>query len=108
MKQPSFKQKFQYWFDNYMARGTGALIFALFVLSALIIFVIAALVKITGSAPNNESLFELAWMALLRTLNQEGQTLLMVTHEADMAAYTRRVLHFRDGRVERDERRESP
>jgi voltage-gated potassium channel Kch len=69
MKQPSFKQKFQYWFDNYMARGTGALIFALFVLSALIIFVIAALVKITGSAPNNESLFELAWMALLRTLD---------------------------------------
>ncbi len=69
MKQPSFKQKFQYWFDNYMARGTGALIFALFVLSALIIFVIAALVKITGSAPNNESLLDLAWMALLRTLD---------------------------------------
>ncbi|MEK6752906.1 MAG: NAD-binding protein [Chloroflexota bacterium] len=69
MKQPSFKQKFQYWFDNYMSRGTGALIFALFVLSALIIFVIAALVKITGSAPNNESLFQLAWMALLRTLD---------------------------------------
>jgi voltage-gated potassium channel Kch len=69
MKQPTFKQKFQYWFDNYMSRGTGALILALFVLSALIIFVIAALVKITGSAPNNESLFELAWMALLRTLD---------------------------------------
>ena len=69
MKSPTFKQRFQYWFDNYMSRGTGALITALFVLSAAIIFVIAALVKITGSAPNNESIFELAWMGLLRTLD---------------------------------------
>lgn len=44
-------------------------------------------------------------MELLRTLNQSGQTLLMVTHEADMADYTKRVLHFRDGRIERDEER---
>lgn len=69
MKTPTLKQRFQYWFDNYMSRGTGALILALFVLSAVIIFVIAALVKITGSAPNNESLSELAWMSLLRTLD---------------------------------------
>jgi len=69
MKSPTFKQKFQYWFDNYMARGTGALITALFVLSAVIIFMVAALVKITGSAPNNEGLIELAWMGLLRTLD---------------------------------------
>ena len=69
MKAPTFKQRFQYWFDNYMSRGTGALIFALFVLSGLIIFVVAALVKITGSAPNDESVFQLAWMSLLRTLD---------------------------------------
>ena len=69
MKAPTFKQRFQYWFDNYMSRGTGALITALFVLSAVIIFVIAALVKITGNAPNDESLFQLAWMGLLRTLD---------------------------------------
>jgi voltage-gated potassium channel Kch len=69
MKTPTFKQRFQYWFDNYMSRGTGALITALFVLSAVIIFIAATLVKITGSAPNDESLFELAWMGLLRTLD---------------------------------------
>ena len=69
MKSPTFKQRFQYWFDNYMSRGPGALMLALFVLSAVIIFVIAALVKITGSAPNGESLSELAWMSLLRTLD---------------------------------------
>lgn len=69
MKVPTFKQRFQYWFDNYMSRGPGALILALFLLSAVIIFSIAALVKITGNAPNNESLFQLAWMGLLRTLD---------------------------------------
>ena len=69
MKQPSFKQKFQYWFDNYMARGTGAMLTGLFVLSALIIFLAAALVKITNSAPNGESFLEVAWMSLLRTLD---------------------------------------
>lgn len=69
MKAPTFKQRFQYWFDGYMSRGTGALIFGLFVISTVIIFAIAALVKITGNAPNNESLFRLAWMGLLRTLD---------------------------------------
>ncbi len=69
MKTPTFKQRFQYWFDNYMSRGTGALILALFVLSAVIIFIVAVVVKLTGSAPNNENLYDLVWMALLRTLD---------------------------------------
>ncbi len=69
MKSPTFKQRFQYRFDNYMSRGPVALIAALFLLSAVIIFSIAALVKITGNAPNDESLFQLAWMGLLRTLD---------------------------------------
>ncbi|MBI5945370.1 MAG: NAD-binding protein [Chloroflexi bacterium] len=69
MKTPTFKQKFQYWFDNYMARGAGALITALFILSAVIIFIVAVIVKITGSAPNDETLYDLVWMALLRTLD---------------------------------------
>lgn len=69
MKQPSFKQKFQYWFDNYMSRGTGAMLTGLFILSALIIFIAAALVKATNTAPNGESFLEVAWMSLLRTLD---------------------------------------
>ena len=41
-------------------------------------------------------------MQLLTNLNQEmGITVLMVTHEPEMAEYARRVIHFRDGRVER-------
>jgi voltage-gated potassium channel Kch len=69
MKAPGFKQRFQYWFDNFMSRGTGAMLIGLFVLSALIILVAAALVKITNTAPNGESFSELAWMSLLRTLD---------------------------------------
>ena len=69
MKAPTFKQRFQYWFDNYMSRGPGALIAALFLIAAIIIFAVAALVKVTGSAPNGESLFQLAWMSMLRTLD---------------------------------------
>ena len=45
-------------------------------------------------------------MALLVALNREhGITVLMVTHEADMAAYARRIVHFVDGCVASDERR---
>ncbi|TQV64738.1 MAG: ABC transporter ATP-binding protein [Halothiobacillaceae bacterium] len=42
-------------------------------------------------------------MELLSGLNRDlGITVLMVTHEPEMAAYAHRVIHFRDGRVERD------
>jgi putative ABC transport system ATP-binding protein len=42
-------------------------------------------------------------MDLLTRFNRErGITIVMVTHEPDMAAYARRVVHFLDGRVETD------
>src|SRR4030095_10297989 len=42
-------------------------------------------------------------MDLLVALNVElGITILMVTHEPDMAAYARRLVHFVDGRIESD------
>ena len=69
MKKYTFKQRFQYWFDNYMARGSSAMLTGLFIISALIIFVVAALVKITNSAPDGASFFQIAWMGLLRTLD---------------------------------------
>jgi putative ABC transport system ATP-binding protein len=44
-------------------------------------------------------------MELLVQLNQaHGITILMVTHEAEMAQFAQRIVHFRDGRIERDER----
>jgi putative ABC transport system ATP-binding protein len=43
-------------------------------------------------------------MELLRALNADhGITVLMVTHEPDMAAYARRMVHFIDGRIAQDE-----
>jgi putative ABC transport system ATP-binding protein len=48
-------------------------------------------------------------MELLRGLNvDQGITVLMVTHEADMAAYARRMVRFVDGRIERDEPQATP
>jgi ABC-type lipoprotein export system ATPase subunit len=42
-------------------------------------------------------------MDLLVDLNEEqGITIIMVTHEPDMAAYAKRVIHFVDGRIESD------
>ena len=44
-------------------------------------------------------------MELITALNREqGITVLMVTHEPDMAAYADRIIHFVDGVVARDER----
>ena len=44
-------------------------------------------------------------MKLLRSFNRDhGITILMVTHEAEMAAYADRIVHFLDGRVAREER----
>jgi putative ABC transport system ATP-binding protein len=43
-------------------------------------------------------------MQLLRRLNAEGITILMVTHEEEMAAYAGTIVRFRDGLVERIDR----
>src|SRR4029077_20431386 len=41
-------------------------------------------------------------MELFRALHREGQTLIVVTHEPDIAEYAVRQIHLKDGRVERD------
>jgi putative ABC transport system ATP-binding protein len=47
-------------------------------------------------------------MALFQELNRQGITLLLVTHEADVARFARRVLRFLDGRVIADEAHAAP
>jgi putative ABC transport system ATP-binding protein len=44
-------------------------------------------------------------MALLQALNRDGMTIVLVTHEHDIADFAARLVHFRDGRVVADERR---
>ena len=42
-------------------------------------------------------------MAVFQTLNAQGITVLLVTHEPDIACYAKRIIELRDGRVVRDE-----
>jgi putative ABC transport system ATP-binding protein len=42
-------------------------------------------------------------MAVLQALNREGLTIILVTHEPDIATYTTRQVVFRDGKLVRDE-----
>jgi putative ABC transport system ATP-binding protein len=46
-------------------------------------------------------------MGLLQELNRQGMTVVLVTHEPDVARFARRILGFRDGRVVQDDRNEA-
>ena len=43
-------------------------------------------------------------MALFESLYEAGNTIVLVTHEADVAAHAKRAIHIRDGQVEKDVR----
>jgi putative ABC transport system ATP-binding protein len=43
-------------------------------------------------------------MNLFARLHEAGNTIILVTHEADIAAFAHRVIHIRDGQVEKDVR----
>ncbi len=45
-------------------------------------------------------------MDIFGQLNAQGRTIILVTHEPEIAAYARRVLHMRDGQLVRDEKQE--
>jgi len=44
-------------------------------------------------------------MALFARLHESGNTIVLVTHEADVAAHAHRTIHLRDGQVEKDVRK---
>jgi len=53
---------------------------------------------------NLDSESSLEIMRLLRDLNQQGRTIVLITHEPDIAAFAQRVVRVRDGVIVSDER----
>jgi putative ABC transport system ATP-binding protein len=47
-------------------------------------------------------------MAIFQKLNREGKTILLVTHELDIARHTNRVIYLRDGIISDEEKVENP
>ena len=43
-------------------------------------------------------------MALFERLYQQGNTIVLVTHEHDIALHAHRIIHVRDGKIEKDEK----
>jgi putative ABC transport system ATP-binding protein len=41
-------------------------------------------------------------MEIFERLNDEGKTVIIITHEHDIAAYAKRVVAFRDGKIVQD------
>jgi len=43
-------------------------------------------------------------MNLFERLHESGNTIVLVTHEHDIAARAHRIIHIRDGKIDRDEK----
>jgi ion channel POLLUX/CASTOR len=70
MERVTWRDRVRYAFDNVMARGTGALLAGLFVVSAALIVAFAALIALTGIAADQGLDFPaVLWRNLMRTLD---------------------------------------
>lgn len=56
---------------------------------------------------NLDSKSETEIMAILKELNAQGITIIMVTHEEEIGKYAKRMIRMRDGRIQSDERLDS-
>jgi len=62
-----------------------------------------ALVLADEPTGNLDSRTSVEVMALFQALNDQGITIVLVTHEPDVAVYAKRIVEVRDGRIRRDE-----
>jgi len=72
MRKATFSERLRYRFDNFMSRGTIALIGGLAVVSLLVILVAGLLISLTGFTQEGSeplSFSEAAWESLMRTLD---------------------------------------
>lgn len=47
-------------------------------------------------------------MTIFQRLSREGKTIILITHEADIAKYAKRIVTFKDGRIQQDRPVEAP
>ena len=57
---------------------------------------------------NLDSATSIEIMALFQDIHENGNTVIIVTHEEDIAQYTHRIVRLKDGEVESDERNQNP
>jgi putative ABC transport system ATP-binding protein len=62
-----------------------------------------ALILADEPTGNLDSRTSMEVMRLFQELNEQGVTIVLVTHEQDIAAYAKRIVEVRDGRIRRDE-----
>lgn len=43
-------------------------------------------------------------MSIFEKLNNQGHTIVMITHEPDIAKHAKRIIHIKDGKIEKDEK----
>ena len=53
---------------------------------------------------NLDSRTSIEIMGIFQDLNDSGKTIVLITHEPDIARHAKRVVHVRDGRIQQDER----
>ena len=72
MNKTTFGERFRYWFDGVMAKGTVALIGLLFLITVVFIAVVSAVVAFAGLWPKDAKSYsfpEAMWNSLMRTLD---------------------------------------
>jgi voltage-gated potassium channel Kch len=71
MKKPTFGERFRYWFDGWMAKGTGSLIALLAIVTAVLIIVITVVAILLGALPKGQphDFPDLLWGTLVRALD---------------------------------------
>ena len=67
-----------------------------------------ALILADEPTGNLDSRTSIDVMTIFQRLNREGKTIMLITHESDIAHYAKRIVHFKDGRVIEDSRVDQP
>ncbi len=72
MNKPTFSERFRYWFDNWMSKGTLALMALLGIATVILVLVVGVLVAIFRQTPDDApdlSFGDILWGNLMRTLD---------------------------------------